>query len=112
MPGVDIRKDDTVKVIAGKDLGHQGRVVHVDPRKGRVLVEGAARAKKHTRTGSKRSTSGQSLQQGGIIDMEQMIDISNVQVVCKTCNKSTRVAHRVDDDGHKARVCKQCGADL
>jgi len=111
MPGVDIRKDDTVKVIAGKDVGHQGRVVRVDPRKGRVLVEGAGRAKKHTRTGSKRSTSGQTLQQGGIIDMEQLIDISNVQVVCKTCNKATRVGHRVED-GVKARVCKKCGADL
>ena len=49
-------KGDTVKVIAGKDVGHQGRVVHVDPRKGKVLVEGAGRARKHTRTGSKRST--------------------------------------------------------
>jgi large subunit ribosomal protein L24 len=111
MPGVDIRKEDTVKVIAGKDVGHQGRVVRVDPRKGLVLVEGAGRARKHTRTGSKRSTSGQTLQQGGIIDMEQPIAISNVQVVCKTCNKPTRVGHRVDS-GHKARVCKQCGADL
>jgi large subunit ribosomal protein L24 len=111
MPGVDIRKDDTVKVIAGKELGHQGRVIRVDPRKGRILVEGAGRARKHTRTGSKRSTSGQTLQQGGIIDMEQLIDISNVQLVCKTCNKPTRVGHRVDE-GHKARVCKKCGADL
>jgi large subunit ribosomal protein L24 len=111
MPGVDIKKDDTVKVIAGKDLGHQGRVVRVDPVKRRVLVEGVARARRHTRTGSKRSTSGQQLQQGGIIDMEQLIDISNVQVVCKTCNKATRVGHRTDA-GHKARVCKKCGADL
>jgi large subunit ribosomal protein L24 len=111
MPGVDIRKDDTVKVIAGKEVGHQGRVIRVDPRKGRILVDGAGRARKHTRTGSKRSASGQALQQGGIIDMEQPIDISNVQVVCKTCNKATRVGHRVDD-GHKARMCKKCGADL
>ena len=111
MPGVDIRKDDTVKVIAGKDVGHQGRVVRVVPDRGKVLVEGAGRAKRHTRTGSKRSTSGQTLQQGGIIDVEQLIDISNVQVVCKTCNRATRVGHRVDA-GHKSRVCKKCGADL
>jgi large subunit ribosomal protein L24 len=78
MPGVDIKKDDTVKVIAGKDIGHQGRVVRVDPDRGRVLVEGAGRAKKHTRTGQKRSTSGQTLQQGGIIDVAQLIDISNL----------------------------------
>jgi len=111
MPGVDIKKDDTVKVIAGKDLGHQGRVVRVDPDKRKVLVEGAARAKKHTRTGGKKSRSGQQLQQGGIIDMEQLIDISNVQVICKTCNKPTRVGHRIDA-GHKSRMCKKCGADL
>jgi len=111
MPGVDIKKDDTVKVIAGKDVGHQGRVVRVDPDKGRVLVEGAARAKRHTRTGSKRSTSGQQLQQGGIIDMEQLIDISNVQLVCKSCGKATRVGHR-EESGSKFRVCKKCGADL
>jgi large subunit ribosomal protein L24 len=112
MPGVDIRKDDTVKVISGKDVGHQGRVVRVDPVKGRVLVEGAARAKKHTRTGAKRSKgSTQALQQGGIIDMEQLIDISNVQVVCRTCNRATRVGHRVES-GNKFRVCRKCGADL
>ena len=112
MPGVDIKKDDTVRVISGTDLGHQGRVVRVDPVKGRVLVEGAARAKKHTRTGAKRSKgSNQALQQGGIIDMEQLIDISNVQLVCKTCNKATRVGHRIEA-GSKARVCKKCGADL
>ena len=112
MPGVDIKKDDNVKVISGKDVGHQGRVVRVDPSKGKVLVEGAARAKKHTRTGAKRSKgSTQALQQGGIIDMEQLIDISNVQVVCKTCNKATRVGHRMES-GNKFRTCKKCGADL
>ena len=112
MPGVDIKKDDTVKVIAGKDIGHQGRVVRVVPDKGKVLVEGAGRAKKHTRTGAKRSKgSTQALQQGGIIDMEQLIDISNVLVVCRTCNKATRVGHRIDA-GHKSRMCRKCGADL
>jgi large subunit ribosomal protein L24 len=111
MPGVDIKKDDTVKVISGKDAGHQGRIVRVMPDKGRVMVEGAARAKKHTRTGAKRSTSGQRLQQGGIIDTELFIDISNVQLVCKSCNRATRVGHRVED-GVKTRVCKHCGAVL
>ena len=112
MPGVNIKKDDTVKVIAGKDLGHQGRVVRVDPVKRRVLVEGAARARRHTRTGSKRSTSGQQLQQGGIIDMEQLIDISNVQIVCRACGRPTRVGHRVEVDGTKVRICRKCGEDL
>ena len=59
MPGVDIKKDDNVIVMSGKDRGHTGRVVHVMPREGRIMVEGAARAKKHTQTRGKRSTGGQ-----------------------------------------------------
>ena len=81
MPGVDIQKDDTVKVMTGKSRGHTGRVIRVLPREGRVLVEGAAMAKKHQRTQGKRSASGSQLQQGGIIDTELFIDISNVQIV-------------------------------
>ena len=83
MPGVDIKKDDMVKVLQGKDRGKEGRVVRVLPSEGRVMVDGVALAKKHMRASGKRSTSGQQLQQGGIIDAETFIDISNVQVVCK-----------------------------
>jgi large subunit ribosomal protein L24 len=112
MPGVDIKRDDTVKVITGKSRGHTGRVIRVMPRDGRILVEGAAMAKKHQRTSGKRSTSGSQLQQGGIIDTELFIDISNVQVVCKSCGKPTRVGHRVERDGTKMRICRKCGEDL
>jgi large subunit ribosomal protein L24 len=111
MPGVDIKKDDNVRVISGKDVGHTGRVVRVQPDKGRVLVEGAARAKRHTQRSAKRSKSGSQLQQAGIMDIEQFIDISNVQIVCKTCNRPTRVGHRSEGDV-KVRVCKRCGAEL
>ncbi|MGH2635000.1 MAG: 50S ribosomal protein L24 [Actinomycetota bacterium] len=112
MPGVDIKRDDTVKVMAGKSRGHTGRVIRVLPSDGRILVEGAAMAKKHQRTTGKRSTSGSQLQQGGIIDTEMFIDISNVQVVCKTCGKPTRVGHRIEQDGTKMRICRKCGEDL
>ena len=112
MPGVDIRKDDEVRVMNGKDRGRSGRVVHVLPREGRLMVEGVARAKKHTRMSGKRSRSGQQLQQAGIIEREQFIDISNVQIVCKKCGQPTRVGHRVDDEGTKIRVCRKCDADL
>jgi large subunit ribosomal protein L24 len=112
MPGVDIKKDDNVRVMTGKSRGHTGRVIRVLPREGRVLVEGAAMAKKHQRTSGKRSASGSQLQQGGIIDTELPIDISNVQVVCKACGKPTRVGHRVEGDGTKARICRKCGEDL
>ena len=112
MPGVDIKKDDNVRVMAGKSRGHTGRVIRVIPSEGRVMVEGAAMAKKHTRTQGKRSTSGSQLQQGGIIDTETFIDISNVQLVCKSCGKPTRVGHRIEADGTKVRVCRKCGEDL
>jgi large subunit ribosomal protein L24 len=111
MPGVDIKKDDTVIVMAGKDRGKTGRVIHVRPREGRVLVDGVARAKKATRTSGKRSSGGQQLQQGGIIDTELFIDISNVQLVCSSCGRPTRVGHRVEGDT-KVRICRKCEAEL
>ncbi len=103
MPGVDIRKDDEVRVIHGKDRGKSGRVVRVLPREGRIMVEGVARAKKHSRPSKQR-------QQGGIIDVELPIDISNVMLVCKSCGQPTRVTHRMEGDT-KVRACKKCGAD-
>jgi len=112
MPGVDIKKDDQVRVMSGKSRGHEGRVVRVLPREGRVMVEGAAMAKKHQRTQGKRSQSGSQLQQGGIIDAEQFIGISNVQIICRSCGKPTRVGHRIEGDGTKVRICRKCGEDL
>jgi large subunit ribosomal protein L24 len=101
---VSIRKDDEIQVISGKDRGKRGRVVNVLPREGRVMVEGIARAKKHARPSKRR-------QQGGIIDVELFVDISNVALVCKTCGQPTRVGHRFED-GKKIRVCRKCEADL
>jgi large subunit ribosomal protein L24 len=112
MPGVHIKKDDEVRVMNGKDRGRTGRVVNVQPREGKVMVEGVARAKRHQRASGKRSRSGSQLQQAGIIDRELFIDISNVQIVCKTCGQPTRVGFRIEDDGTKVRLCRKCGADL
>jgi len=111
MPGVDIKKDDMVRVLQGKDRGKEGRVVRVLPRQGRVMVDGVALAKKHLRASGKRSSGGQQLQQGGIIDAEMFVDISNVQVVCKACGRPTRVGHRKDGDV-KVRICRRCEAEL
>ncbi len=111
MPGVNIRKDDEVVVMSGKDRGRRGRVVNVQPSKGKVMVEGVARAKRHSRTAGKRSSSGQQLQQGGIIERELFIDLSNVQIVCRHCAQPTRVGYRFQD-GDKIRVCRKCGGDL
>jgi large subunit ribosomal protein L24 len=112
MPGVDIRKDDTVRVMAGKDRGKEGRVVRVLPREGRIMVDGVALAKKHQRAAGRASGSSQAIQQGGIIDVEMFIDISNVQPVCSSCGKPTRVGHRVEQDGSKVRICRKCEAEL
>jgi large subunit ribosomal protein L24 len=111
MPGVDIRKDDSVLVIAGKDRGKQGRVVRVMPQEGRIMVDGVALAKKHARATGRASGSNQALQQGGIIDVETFISISNVSILCKKCNQPTRVGHSVVD-GVKVRVCRKCEAEL
>jgi large subunit ribosomal protein L24 len=100
---VSIRKGDEVQVIAGKDRGRRGRVVNVLPQDNRVMVEGVARATKHSRP-TKRVT------QGGIIQQEMFIDLSNVLMVCKACGRATRVGHRIEA-GVKARICKRCGAE-
>jgi len=110
MAGVGIRKNDEVQVIAGKDRGKRGRVVNVLPQDHRVMVEGVGRATKHSRTSGKRSKSGSQLQQGGIIVTEQFIDLSNVQLVCRTCGRPSRMGYEVRD-GVRARMCKRCGAE-
>ena len=112
MPGVDIRKDDTVKVLAGKDRGKEGRVVRVLPRDGRVMVDGVALVKRHVRAQGRKSSSGQQLQQGGIVDAEMFIDISNVQIVCPSCGKPSRVGHRTGPDGKKVRICRRCEGEI
>ncbi len=106
MATVDIRKNDEVEVISGKDRGKRGRVVNVLPRDNRVMVEGVARAKRHlpirpTQRGG---------QTGGIILKELFIDLSNVQLVCKSCGRPTRVGHE-GQGREKVRVCRRCGAE-
>ena len=109
MPGPDIRKNDEVQVISGKDSGKRGRVVNVLPKDNRVMVEGVNRVKRHMQMRPSR-TSGR-LQEGGIVTKELPVDLSNVQLVCKTCGKATRVGHRIEA-GAKVRVCRNCEAEI
>ena len=99
-------------MISGKDRGKEGRVVRVLPDERRVMVDGVALSKKHQRTAGRRTSAATQLQQGGIIDVETFVDISNVQIVCKACGKLTRVGHRTDEDGVKSRICRKCEAEL
>lgn len=108
MPGVNIRKGDNVAIIAGKDLGAEGRVLEVLPKKGRVIVEGVNRVTRH----EKIRMSRRGAQEGGISHKEAAIDISNVALVCPT-DGPIRVGYRIDEvSGAKVRVCTKCGTEL
>lgn len=100
-----IKKNDRVKVIQGKDRGKVGKVLRVDPKNSRVFVEGVNVIKKHTRQKSQS-------QPGGIISKEGAIHLSNVQVICPSCNKPTRVGFEVKETGEKIRVCKKCDREI
>ncbi len=100
-----IKKGDRVKVLAGKDKGREGTVTFAYPAKDKVIVDGINVAKKHQKP--TRST-----QQGGIIDKEMPIAVSNVAIICSSCGKPTRVGYRIDADGTKTRICRKCEGDL
>jgi large subunit ribosomal protein L24 len=99
-----IKTGDTVRVIAGKDKGTESKVARVLKDKNMVIVEGVATAKRHQRP------TGQTMQ-GGIIDKDMPVHVSNVQIVCTECGP-TKIGARFDDDGRKYRVCRKCGSDL
>jgi len=101
---VDIRRNDTVKVITGKDKGKEGRVLRVFPADRKVLVEHVMMVKKHVRPNPQRQV------QGGIAEQESRISISNVQLVCGTCGP-VRIGHEVRGD-RKVRICRKCGTTL
>lgn len=98
---VHVKKGDTVIVIAGKDKGKKGKVLEVLPEKSRVVVEGANKAKRHTKPTQK-------LPQGGINEKEAPIHSSNVMLVCAKCGKPTRIAKQVVGE-KTVRACKECG---
>ena len=105
---MDIRRDDTVVVLSGKDKGKQGKVLSASPKTGKVIVAGVNVASKHQKPRSQK-------EEGGIIKMETPIYACKVQVVCPKCGKATRVGHKtevVNGKNKNSRVCKKCGAEL
>ncbi len=105
MNSLDIRRNDTVKVIAGRDKGKEGRVLRVFPDKGKVLVEHVMVVKKSVRPNPQRQI------KGGIAEQESAISISNVKLVCTSCKKPVRVRH--ERHGEKnLRVCAECKSTL
>jgi large subunit ribosomal protein L24 len=104
---VKIKKGDTVVVIAGKDKGARGKVIHAYPATDRVLVEGVNRIKKHTRI----SQNQRGAQSGGIVTQEASIHVSNVMVVGSD-GKPTRVGKKTTDDGKRVRISRRTGKDI
>ncbi len=99
---INLKKNDTVEVIAGRDAGKQGKVLKVIPEKNRVIVQGVGFVKRHTRPNPQRNI------KGGIAEREAPIHASNVMIVCGECGKRTRIGHKILADGRKARVCRHC----
>jgi len=101
-----IRKNDTVGLVAGKDIGKEGKVLEVDREKGRVLVEGRNIVQRHSRASRQR-------QQAGISEVPAFLDISNVMLKCPHCGELTRVGKREDDERRKrVRFCKKCNENI
>jgi large subunit ribosomal protein L24 len=103
--GLDIHKNDVVRVIAGRDKGKEGRVLEVDPQRNRLFVEHVNIIKRHTRPNPNKQI------RGGILDKEAPINISNVSLLCGDCGP-TRIQHREKAEGRKVRVCAKCGQVL
>jgi len=110
---IKIRKGDAVVVITGKDAGKRGTVDRVLPEERRVIVQKVNMVKRHTkpRPAPRRSGSQQVIP-GGVIEREAPLSISNVQLVCPSCGKPSRIGYRTTDDGTKVRVCRSCGKDI
>jgi large subunit ribosomal protein L24 len=103
-PKLKLKKGDRVVVLSGKDIGKEGEITRVIRERGMVIVDGVNIAKKHQRATS-------ATMQGGIIDKDMPIHVSNLALLCSSCGR-TRVGYRFDPDGTKFRVCKKCGKDV
>ena len=105
MAKLHIKKDDTVYVLAGDDKGKTGRVLSIDAKKNRAIVEGVNMVSKSTKPNAQHP-------QGGIIEIEAPIHLSNLNVVDPKTKKPTRVGFKVDDKGNKVRVSKKSGEEI
>jgi len=99
---MNIRRNDTVIVIAGKDKGKRGKVRQALPDESRVVVEGVNMVKRHMKP---RGTA----KQAGIIELEAPIHVSDVMILCSKCSRPTRTSTSIVEDGNKVRVCRRCG---
>ncbi|NOX24654.1 MAG: 50S ribosomal protein L24 [Deltaproteobacteria bacterium] len=101
----NVKTNDQVEVIAGKDKGRVGKVLRVDRNNNLAVVEKINMVKRHTKP-------NQANQQGGIIHKEALINISNLMVICPKCSKTSRIGRKLISDGSKIRFCKKCGEQV
>lgn len=106
MAKMHIKKNDKVKVLAGKDRGKTSRVLRVLADKGGAIVENVNQVYKHVRPNPQKNV------KGGIVQKERPIDVSNLMVICPSCSQATRVNRSPLPDGRKVRVCKKCSANI
>jgi large subunit ribosomal protein L24 len=99
-----IKKNDQVLVLSGKDRGARGRVMRVLSTPGKAVVEHVNMVKRHTRPNPQQGI------QGGILEKEGPVQISNLMVICPECGEPSRLGRKVLEDGRSQRVCKSCGA--
>ncbi len=102
---MQIKKNDNVMVVSGKEKGKRGRVIAVYPATNRVLIEKLNMIKRHTRP-------NQQLRQGGIVEREGPISASNVKLVCAKCEKPTAVSRKAQGEGDRVRVCRSCNETI
>lgn len=102
---VRIKRNDIVKVISGKEKGKKGKILMVFPAEQKVIIEKLNIVKRHTKPSQK-------MRQGGIIEKEGKIHISNVMMVCNKCDRVTRISIKILENGKKVRICKKCGEIL
>ena len=103
---MNIKRDDTVVVLTGRERDKRAKVRQVLPKENRVILVETNIVKRHSKPGARGA------RQAGIIDVEAPLHISNVMLVCPHCNQPTRVAHRLLPTGGKTRACKKCGSDI
>ena len=100
-----IKRNDIVKVLAGKDKGKSGKVLKILPRKNKAIVEGINFFKKHARK-------TQENPKGGLVQKESPISVSNLAIICTRCNKAARIGYSRLTDGTKSRICKKCNETI
>jgi len=104
-PKFHVKKNDLVMVVSGKEKGKSCRILRVLPEKKKVIIEKINFIKQHARAHGKQ-------RQGGILEKEAPLHLSNVMLLCEKCNKPVRIGHRIVESSTKARYCRKCGEIL